>query len=91
MNGGEALAALAFFGMMAAVLTPLARALSRRIGGGADASATNELRDEVADLRAELEDMRGRVALVDELQERLDFTERALAQVKNRDALPGAK
>ena len=91
MGGPEALAALAFFGMLAAVGTPLARALAQRIGGGSRDTDTQALRDEVTDLRNELDDMRGRMAQLDELQERVDFTERALTQVKARDALPGPK
>ena len=91
MGPGDVLAALAFFGMMGAVLTPLARALAKRIGGGADAGETTALRDEVADLRAELDDMRSRISQLDELQERVDFAERALAQVKTREALPGGR
>ena len=91
MNAPEAIAALAFFGMIAAVATPLARAFAQRIGGRSGDTDTQALRDEVTDLRAELDNMRGRMAQLDELQERLDFTERALTQVMARDALPGPK
>jgi len=92
MNGAEGLAALALFGMIAVVLAPIAKAFARRIGGGAgEAHETIALRDEVADLRAEVDNMRGRMAQLDEMQERLDFAERVLAQAKARDALPGGR
>ena len=91
MGPGDALAALAFFGLIASIGMPLARAWAKRIGGGADAGETTALRDEVADLRAELDHMRARMAQLDELQERVDFAERALTQVKSKDALPGAR
>jgi hypothetical protein len=53
------------------------------------------LRDEVEQLRAEVERLRGEVEgavrhpEIDEIQNRLDFAERVLAQMKARDALPG--
>jgi hypothetical protein len=91
MGPGDTIAAVAFFGMLAAIGAPVARAVSQRLGGGGSARDSEALRDEVADLRAELDDMRGRLGQLDELQERVDFAERALAQVKTRDALPGAR
>jgi uncharacterized protein involved in exopolysaccharide biosynthesis len=49
------------------------------------------LRDEVDQLRGDVEAMHGRLAQVDELQERVDFTERMLAQTREKSALrPGA-
>ena len=48
------------------------------------------LREEVEQLRAELDGMRGRIHQVDEMQERLDFAERLLAQARTRGTLPGA-
>lgn len=69
------------------VLYPLARALARRLEGGAN----------IRELRAEVEAMRHRLAEVDEggariadLEERLDFSERILAQVQ-RERIPGGR
>jgi ubiquinone biosynthesis protein UbiJ len=75
-------------GLVAIAFSPIGRAIARRIGGGkAEESEVAELRADVADLRAELD---ARLGHVDELQERLDFAERALTQIKSREALPGA-
>lgn len=60
-------------------------------GAGAPQSAVDELRDEIEQLRGELADMQTRLRQVDEIQERLDFAERMLAQVKSQGALPGAR
>ena len=69
------------------VLYPLARALARRLEGGAN----------IRELRAEVEAMRQRLAEIDEggariadLEERLDFSERILAQVQ-RERIPGGR
>ena len=70
------------------VLLTLARALAKRIAGGAAGSREVEaLRDEVAQLRAEVDDLHGRVAPLDEIQNRLDFAERLLAQARERGQL----
>lgn len=67
-----------------AVLYPLARAYARRIEGAGD---TAGLRRQVADLTAEVEELlRDRVRLT-ELEERLEFTERVLAQAREREQL----
>lgn len=67
-------------------------------GGAGAAPAMRELHEEVELLRAELEQLRGsveetksRFAALDEVQNRLDFAERALGQMKPRDALPGPR
>ena len=60
------------------------------LGGGVDPAEHDALRDEVAQLRAEVESLQGRVANLDEIQNRLDFTERMIAQMKNKPALPEA-
>jgi len=61
---------------------PLGKALADRIGGRAS-------RDdgEVERLRVEVDDLRG---LVGDLQERLEFTERLLAQQREAGKLPQA-
>lgn len=70
----------------------LARAVAKRIAGGAGGAREIEgLRDEVAQLRAEVDELHGRVAPLDEIQNRLDFTERLLAQARERGLLNAPK
>ena len=73
-------------------------AAARRFGagGGGGAPVIRELHDEVELLHAELDQLRSsleetksRFAALDEVQNRLDFAERLLGQMKARDALPG--
>jgi len=87
------IAAVVLFAAAGSVLTPIARAVGRRIAGPADRDAALDvraLREEVEQLRAEVDAMQGRVGQMDEIQERLDFAERMLAQARSRGALPGA-
>jgi hypothetical protein len=80
-------AVVVFAGAGMVVLT-LARAVAARIAGGAAGSKEVEaLRDEVAELRAEVDELHGRVAPLDEIQNRLDFAERLLSQVRERGQL----
>jgi hypothetical protein len=80
------------FGSVGTVAVTLARAFAKRIAGGAGNSREVEaLRDEVGQLRAEVDDLHGRVAPLDEIQNRLDFAERLLAQAKERGLLAGPK
>jgi hypothetical protein len=76
-------------GMVGVSFSPLGRALSRRLGGAdpGDVAEVEALRGEVAKLREELRDVRGELA---EATERLDFAERLLAQIRQKNALPGA-
>jgi hypothetical protein len=77
--------------MVGFVLTPLARALARRLergAGRAEAADVEGLRDELAHWKARVEEMEGMLGRLDELEERLDFTERLL--VKGRDSGAGA-
>jgi hypothetical protein len=84
--------AVVVFGGIAGVALTFARAFAKRIAGGAAGSKEVEgLRDEVAQLRAEVDELHGRVAPIDEIQNRLDFTERLLAQVKERGLLSPPK
>ncbi len=73
-------------------MTPIGRAIARRIGGGApDESVTREvqaLRDDVAELRDEASLLRREMT---EAQERLDFAERMLAQARTKGALPAGE
>jgi len=70
------------------------RALGGRMGfGHMDRTvdpALDDLRDEVAQLRSEVAELRGRAAELDEVQSRLDFAERMLAQ-RDRGALPDGR
>jgi hypothetical protein len=88
MQGSDAIVAVVVFGGIAAVVVPLARAVAKRIAGGAGGAREIEtLRDEVAQLRAEMEGVQGRLSDVDEIQNRLDFAERLLAQARERGLL----
>jgi hypothetical protein len=81
-----ALIALAFFAASALVLYPLMRAIARRIEGrthGADPA----LKGEMDELRVRLGDMEGLQLRVADLEERLDFTERMLAQHRGAERL----
>ena len=80
--------------MIAVVLFPISRALSRRIGGGHvnESELLREvqgLRDDIEALRADMADNNRRLAELDDVQNRLDFAERVIAQNKDRGALPG--
>lgn len=68
------------------VLYPLARALARRLEGGANIRA---LRAEVEAMRQRLAEMEDGGARIADLEERLDFSERILAQVQ-RERIPGS-
>lgn len=79
-------------GFVGFTFSPIGRAIAKRLGGSAvDADDVSDLRADIADLRAELDDMRSRVAHVDELQDRMDFAERMLAQAKAKGLMPGAE
>ena len=76
-------------GLVGVSFSPMGRALARRIGGEAgalqggqrDTAELEALHGDMADLRREL----------DEVQNRLDFTERLLAQAKERGLLNAPK
>jgi hypothetical protein len=83
------LIALGFFAACAVVLYPLMRALARRLEGrqmGPDPA----LRSELGQLRHRLEDVEVLQTRVLELEERVDFTERLLAQRREAERLPGS-
>ena len=95
---------VAAFFVGASVLT-LVSAFARRIAGpygrrarllggtdpGESPQAVSALHEDVEQLRGELDGMRARLAELDDVQNRLDFAERLLAQAKERGALPGGK
>lgn len=67
------------FGLVKIFTGPVAQALGDRIRG-------RQLAEPDAAVLAELDQLRGRVA---EMEERLDFAERLLAQARESDQLPG--
>ena len=72
----------------------LAEAAFRNRVAGNDATAQRaleELREEVEQLRGEVGELRARSAELDDVQNRLDFAERMLAQARERNALPGGR
>lgn len=73
--------ALAFIAASAFVLWPLFRAVARRIEGrgGAGAEELARLKEEVIELREQVHHLEGAQARMLELEERLDFAERLLA------------
>ncbi len=88
MQGPEAVVAVVFFAGVGGSLLLVGQAVAKRIaGGGASSREIEALRDEVAQLSADVEDLRGRVAPLDEIQNRLDFTERLLGQARERGLL----
>lgn len=83
MGLGVTIIVVAALAVAVCVLWPLVRALARRIEGKGDAT----LRAELEELRARVQDLEGRQGHVAELEERVDFAERLLAQQKG-SALP---
>lgn len=77
-------------------IVAFAIAAARRFAGG-DTRALRDLHEEVELLRGEVERLRteveqpSRPAELDDIQNRLDFAERLLGQMKARDALPGPR
>jgi hypothetical protein len=63
---------------------PLVRALARRLEGG----ATKELLAELDGLRGRVQQLEEGQARLGELEERVDFAERMLAQSRDTDRLP---
>ena len=90
MQGPEAMVAMVVFGSIGVTAVTLARAYGKRIAGGGASNATIEaLKDEVAQLRAEMEDMQSRVEGLDELHNRVDFAERMIGQLKGKPLIGG--
>ena len=82
VSGGDALAFVALmFGLVEALHRPVATAIADRIRGRHAPAEDPALADEVGELR-------GRLA---EVEERLDFAERLLAQARETDQLPGER
>ena len=73
-----ALITIAIVAGVALVLYPIARAIARRLEGRGGMS--NEVLQQVDELRERVRDLESTQHRVAELEERLDFTERLLAQ-----------
>ncbi len=91
MQPPDAIAALGFFACIAIVGSRIANAIGNRVGRGAAQQELNAMRDEVDQLRSELDHVQARLNDVDDLQNRLDFAERMLGQLRSGGALPGGK
>ena len=75
--------AFAFSIAAAAILRgPFGQALAKRMGGG---SIDHDTQEETEALHADVDGLRERLS---EVEERLDFTERMLAQQPRKEALP---
>jgi hypothetical protein len=79
-------ASLLTIGAATWLLTPIVRGLGERLRGGPGAADLDALRLEMEALRDTLQQARGDVA---DLQERVDFAERLLAQQREATRLPG--
>jgi hypothetical protein len=92
MGPAEALVGVVAFTAMGAIGLTIARAVAQRIAGSnVGRREVDALRDEVEQLKGELDAMHGRLQDVDDIQNRLDFAERMLAQVREKSALAGPK
>jgi hypothetical protein len=70
--------------LLGMVIVPVARAYARRLDASAKGSQPSA---EFADLEARVRDLESREGRVAELEERLDFTERMLAQQREQPRL----
>jgi hypothetical protein len=80
------LTALGFFAAVVLITYPLVRALARRLEGRS--APDPALTAEVEDLRARVAELEQRQGTLHELEERIDFTERLLAQQREQARLP---
>lgn len=77
---------VAFFAATVLISFPVVRAIARRIEGKQRQDPT--VLAEIEDLRARVADLEQNQGAVHELEERLDFTERLLAQQREQAQLP---
>jgi len=87
---------LVAFAMLAGTVIMVARSIASAISGRGTSRALNKITERLDAQAAALEDAQSTIAhqstQLAELQERLDFTERMLAQSRDRSALgPGDK
>ena len=89
IDPGSALVGVVAFTSFGVIGVTIAKAIGQRIAGGS-LTQVEALRDEVDALRGELERLQQRVGgEMDELHNRVDFTERVLSQQQQKSALPG--
>ena len=81
------LVSLGFFAAVVLITYPLIRGLARRLEGKR-AGPDPGLLAEMEELRSRVVELEQRQVLVHELEERLDFTERLLAQQREQARLP---
>jgi hypothetical protein len=81
------LTAAIFFAVVLMLTLPLVKAIARRIEGK-QLSADPAILAELEDLRSRMGDLEQQQARVHELEERIDFTERLLAQQREQARLP---
>jgi len=92
IQGPEAIGMLAMVALVGVSILTLAKAFAKRIaGGGIDSREIEALRDEMAQLRADVDGIRSQLTDLDEIQNRLDFSERLLAQARERGLLSAPK
>ena len=84
MVTGMVMTVAIIFGLVQLTKGPVGQALARRIQGRA-AEADGAVRMELAELRDQVDALRG---TLEETQERLDFAERMLSQGRPLDRLP---
>jgi hypothetical protein len=84
MVTGMVMTVAVIFGLVQLTKGPVGQALARRIQGRA-ADSDGEVRVELAELRDQVDTLRG---TLEETQERLDFAERMLSQGRPLDRLP---
>lgn len=72
-------------GSVGIAFSPIGKARARRLGGGKDEQAEGAALAEVDALREEMQQLRGELG---DVQERLDFAERLLAQARMQGKLP---
>jgi hypothetical protein len=83
-GGAEVMITLVVMGAILLMVWPLIRAFARRLEGG---GAAAELQGELETLRARVDQLEQGQTRVGELEERLDFAERMLAQSREPDRL----
>ncbi len=87
----EALIPITLFvmiGLVSIFRGPFGKALGERIAGGSSGAPSRELEELRHEVRSVLDDVQFRLT---EMEERLDFAERLLAQARQRESLPGDK
>lgn len=81
------LTASVFFAVVLMLTLPLVKAIARRIEGK-HLATDPALMAELEDLRSRMADLEQQQGRVHELEERIDFTERLLAQQREQSRLP---